>query len=87
MVKRYTLTRVGAGPGQAVFTCGNMIGITGELVAASDYDAAIDSLKNIFEGLQKGVHIAVLHKLLIEGEKVLRDAGIKLDEEDENEDE
>ena len=84
MIKRYTLTRVGAGPGKAVFECENLVGIKGELVDAVAYDAAIKALKDIFEGMAKGVHIGVLHKLLKAGESVLNEAGVKLDVEDEN---
>ena len=84
MIKRYTLTRVGAGPGKAVFECENLVGIQGVLVDAVAYDKAIVALKNILQGLQNGVHIAKLHKLLGEAEDVLNEAGVALDEEEES---
>lgn len=38
-VKRFKLTRVGAGPGVAVFTCEQLLGAAVEVIDAADYDA------------------------------------------------
>jgi len=44
--KRYTLTRVGAGPGAAVFTCENLLGAQVQVVDAADYvDRCVDAAR------------------------------------------
>jgi hypothetical protein len=55
MTKRFTLRRVGAGPGSAVFECSQLLGAEVVVVDAADYDAA---LKRIAE-LEEELHLAI----------------------------
>ena len=57
-VKRYTLTRVGAGQGVAIFECAQLLGEQAIMVSAADYDALEAALRQVefdaFSGLCPG---------------------------------
>jgi hypothetical protein len=42
VAKRFLLRRVGAGPGEAIFSCEHLLGDSVEVVDARDFDAVVD---------------------------------------------
>lgn len=61
--KRYTLTRVGAGPGQAVFVCDKLLGREVEVVDAADYDALHNQYRLMADALR--THAAGLRQTML----------------------
>jgi hypothetical protein len=45
--RRFKLTRVGASPGQAIFTCDRLLGQEIEVVDAKDYDKVVNALNEV----------------------------------------
>jgi hypothetical protein len=42
VAKRFLLRRLGAGPGEAIFSCEHLLGDSVEVVDARDFDAVVD---------------------------------------------